>query len=160
LREVSIEPVAFEKLSIGDRLPELVRGPMIEPHLMRWSAAIENWHRIHYDQRFAVEHDKLPALLIHGSWKQHFLVQLVRQWAEPTGWLRKISFQFRALDVVGSTLHAWGEITGLSQEDGFGIVELAIGVRNQDGQESTPGKAVVILPLAGGLAVPYPYPAA
>jgi acyl dehydratase len=151
------EPVVFESLRVGDPLTELERGPLLEPHLMRWSAAIENWHRIHYDQRFAVEHDKLPGLLINGSWKQHFLVQMLREWAEPAGWLRRVSFQFRGMDLVGSTLTAWGRITGLSEEDGYGVVSLEIGIRNQDGQQSTPGTAEVVLPLTGGPAVPYPY---
>ena len=149
----------FEDLSIGDEIPELVRGPLLEPHLMRWSAAIENWHRIHYDQRFTVEHEGLPGLLVNGSWKQHFLVQVVREWAEPDGWLRNISFQFRAMDVVGSTLSAWGRITDLREEDGYGVVTLEIGIRNQEGQQSTPGTATVVLPLRGGPAVPYPFPA-
>ncbi len=68
---------------------------------MRWSAAIENWHRIHYDQRFAVEHDGLPDLLVNGSWKQHFLVQLMREWLEPQGWLARIKINFRGMDLVG-----------------------------------------------------------
>jgi acyl dehydratase len=152
-------PLVFEDLSVGDEIPELVRGPLLEPHLMRWSASIENWHRIHYDQRFTVEHDKLPALLVNGSWKQHFMVQVVRQWAEPEGWLRNIGFQFRAMDKVGSTLTAWGRITDLTEEDGYGIVKLEIGIRNQEGQQSTPGTATVVLPLRGGPAVPYPFPA-
>ena len=152
-------PLVFEDLEVGDEIPELVRGPLLEPHLMRWSACIENWHRIHYDQRFTVEHDGLPALLINGSWKQHFLVQVARQWAEPEGWLRRISFQFRAMDVVGSTLHAWGRITELAEQDGYGVAKLEIGIRNQDGQQSTPGTATVVLPLRGGPAVPYPFPA-
>ena len=152
-------PLVFEDLEVGDEIPELVRGPLLEPHLMRWSASIENWHRIHYDQRFTVEHDGLPALLINGSWKQHFLVQVARQWAEPEGWLRRISFQFRAMDVVGSTLHAWGRITELAEQDGYGVAKLEIGIRNQDGQQSTPGTATVVLPLRGGPAVPYPFPA-
>ncbi|HWU07629.1 MAG TPA: hypothetical protein VN520_14815 [Streptomyces sp.] len=151
-------PVVFEKLTVGDEIPELVRGPLREPHLMRWSASIENWHRIHYDQRFTVEHDKLPDLLINGSWKQHFLVQAVRQWAEPEGWLRSISFQFRAMDVVGSTLHAWGRVTDLAEQDGYGTVKLEIGIRNEEGRQSTPGSATVVLPLQGGPAVPYPFP--
>lgn len=155
---MQLTSVIFEDLQVGDQLPELVRGPLIEPHLFRWSAAIENWHRIHYDQRFAVEHDKLPALLINGSWKQHFLVQLVRQWAEPSGWLRHISFQFRAMDVVGSTLTAWGGVTGLETDGDYGIASLEIGIRNQDGKQSTPGTAKVVFPLAGGPTVPYPFP--
>lgn len=149
--------VVFETLKVGDRLPELERGPLLEPHLMRWSAAIENWHRIHYDQQFATEHDKLPGLLINGSWKQHFLVQMLREWAEPAGWLRKVSFQFRGMDLVGSTLTAWAQITDLRTEGEFGVVALEVGIRDQDGKDNTPGTAEVVLPLADGPAVPYPY---
>jgi acyl dehydratase len=148
----------FEELSVGVHLPEFTRGPLLEPHLMRWSASIENWHRIHYDQPFATERDNLPGLLINGSWKQHFLVQMLRRWAEPAGWLRAVSFQFRAMDVVGSTLTAWGEIGSLCEEGRYGKVGLTIGIRNQDGAQSTPGNASVVLPLRNGPAVPYPYP--
>jgi hydroxyacyl-ACP dehydratase HTD2-like protein with hotdog domain len=76
----SDEPAAvrhFESVSVGDELTELTRGPMSEAHLMRWSAAIENWHRIHYDEPFATKHDGLPCLLVNGTWKQNFLIQMV-----------------------------------------------------------------------------------
>ena len=66
--------LSFEDVAVGDELPALVRGPLTSTHVMRWSAAIENWHRIHYDQPFAVGHDGLPGLLINGSFKQHLLV--------------------------------------------------------------------------------------
>jgi acyl dehydratase len=149
----------FELLAVGDDLPSLTRGPIREPHLMRWSAAIENWHRIHYDQQFAVNHDHLPGLLINGSWKQHFLVQMVRDWAEPPGWLRSISFEFRAMDVVGAVLTAWGHITDLVERDGLGWVNLEIGIRNETTSvDSTRGTAIVVLPLRNGAAVPYPFP--
>lgn len=147
----------FEDLQVGDDITSLVRGPITTSHLMRWSAAIENWHRIHYDLPFATEHDKLPGLPINGTWKQHFLVQLMREWLTPAGWLWKIDFSFRKLDVAGSTLTAWGRITHLEVRDGLGYVTCEIGIRNQDGQESTPGTAIGVLPLQQGAAVPYPF---
>jgi acyl dehydratase len=150
--------VRFEEVEVGDRLPELVRGPLREPHLMRWSAAIENWHRIHYDQAFTTEHDGLPGLLVNGSWKQHFLLQLVRGWAEPEGWVRRIGFEFRAMDLVGTTLTAWGEVLRVDREGEYGVIDLRIGIRNENERESTPGTATVVLPMAGGPAVPYPFP--
>src|SRR5262249_40244652 len=106
---------AFADLEVGMELTPLVRGPMTPVHLMRWSAAIENWHRIHYDEPFATGHDGLPGLLVNGSWKQHFLVQMVREWLGQDGWLARIGFQFRGMDVAGSTLIAWGRITGLHE---------------------------------------------
>ena len=154
---IATETPVFEELKIGDEIKTLVRGPITTSHLMRWSAAIENWHRIHYDLPFATEHDKLPGLPINGTWKQHFLVQMMREWITPSGWLWKIEFSFRKLDVAGSTLTAWGKIINLEVRDRFGWVTCEIGIRNQDGQESTPGTAVAVLPLRGGKAVPYPF---
>ena len=43
----------FDDVTVGQEMPPLVIGPMTPTHLFRWSAAIENWHRIHYDDPFA-----------------------------------------------------------------------------------------------------------
>jgi acyl dehydratase len=148
----------FTDLAVGVELPALVRGPLTTAHLMRWSAAMENWHRIHYDQRFATEHDGLPGLLVSGSWKQHFLAQMVRRWLGPDGWLVEIGFEFRKMNLVGDTLTAWGRVSAVEVRADLGLVTCDIGIRNQDGLESTPGTAVGALPLRGGQPVPYPFP--
>jgi acyl dehydratase len=149
--------VYFDDVNVGDEIPALVKGPMTPAHIMRWSAAIENWHRIHYDQKFAVEHDKLPDILVNGSWKQHVMCQLVKDWVGLGGWLWKISFQFRAMNPAWDTINAWGKITKKTEVGGYGIVELDIGIRNQAGVESTPGTATAVLPIRGGKEVPYPW---
>ena len=145
----------FEDLSVGQPIEPLHHGPLLPPHLMRWSASIENWHRIHYDVPFATGHDGLPGLLINGSWKQHFVLQVLRRWVGTEGWVWKVDFQFRRMNIVGETLTAWADITALTDGDDFGLVELRTGIINQDGVESTPGTATVIIPKAGGRAVPY-----
>ena len=150
--------LAFEDVAVGDELPALARGPLTSTHVMRWSAAIENWHRIHYDQPFAVGHDGLPGLLINGSFKQHLLVALLRGWLEPEGWLARIEMSFRGMDLVGDTLTAHGQVTETSVRDGLGLVVCAIGIRNQREEEGTTGTATGVLPLRGGPAVPYPFP--
>ena len=150
--------LSFEDVSPGDLLPEIVRGPMSTTHIMRWSAAIENWHRIHYDQPFATDHDGLPGLLVNGSFKQHLLVALMRGWLEPTGWLAKIQMSFRGMDLVGDTLTAWGRVLETSEWEGLGLVVCEIGIRNQRGEEGTSGRATGVLPLRGGRPVPYPFP--
>jgi len=147
----------FEDVPIGLELVRLRKGPLTTVHLMRWSAAMENWHRIHYDHRFAVEHDGLPDLLINGSFKQQFVVQLLKDWAGPAGWLWKVSFQFRAMNRVGEALDIWGRVTGKQGVPGFGLVQLDIGIVNEHGRESTPGSATVALPLRDGPPLPYPF---
>ncbi|CUR58474.1 conserved hypothetical protein [metagenome] len=147
----------FEELEVGLVLPGLRRGPLTTAHLMRWSAAIENWHRIHYDHPYSTEVEHLPGLLVSGNWKQQLITETVAGWLQPEGWLAGISFEFRKMNRQGDLVTAWAEITALREWQGFGVVELAVGMLDQDGQESTPGKAVGVVPLAGGSEVPYPF---
>ncbi|WP_038205074.1 acyl dehydratase [Xenophilus azovorans] len=147
----------YEDVAIGEELPRLRKGPLTTMHLMRWSAAMENWHRIHYDRPFAVEHDKLPDLLINGSFKQQFVVQLLKDWAGRGGWVWKVGFQFRAMNKVGETLEVWARVAHKREAASFGLVALELGIVNEHGVESTPGSATVALPLRGGPALPYPF---
>ena len=147
----------FDDVWVGQELPWLTKGPLGEIHLFRWSATMENWHRIHYDRRFAVEHDKLPDLLINGSLKQQFMVQMVKDWAGREGWVWKVSFQFRAMNSVGETLHVWGRVKSTERLQDYGLLVLDLGIVNQDGKESTPGEATLALPFRNGRPVPYPF---
>ena len=150
--------LCLDDVHAGLELPHLTRGPMSSMHLMRFSAAIENWHRIHYDHQFATEHDGLPDLVVSGSWKQHFVAQMVRQWAGDSGWLRSIGLQYRRVNVVGETLTAWGRVAAVRELTGFGVVDVEVGITNQEGEESSPGSAQVLLPQALGQQLPRPLP--
>jgi hydroxyacyl-ACP dehydratase HTD2-like protein with hotdog domain len=147
----------YEQVTVGETLELLEKGPLTSAHLMRWSAAMENWHKIHYDRQFAVEHDKLPGILVNGTLKQQFIMQALRQWAGHDGWVWKVSFQFRAMNVEGETLAVWGRVTGKRKSDRYGLVDLELGILNNDKKESTPGAAVIALPYEKGEAVPYPF---
>jgi acyl dehydratase len=147
----------FEDVEVGFEPPPLRKGPLTTVHLMRWSAAMENWHKIHYDQQFTVEHDKLPGLLVNGSFKQQFILQYLKDFAGLEGWAWKAKFQFRAMDVVGTTLEVWARVTRKIPLPSYGLVELALGIKNADGRDSTPGMALVALPYRGGAAIPYPF---
>lgn len=146
----------FEDVEIGYELPRLEKAPLTTMHLMRWSAAMENWHRIHYDEKFTVEHDKLPGLLVNGSFKQNFILQALKDWAGLQGWVWKVSFQFRKMDLVGSSLWVWARVVEKVDLEPFGVVKLELGIVNQDERESTPGHALVALPYRGG-RLPYPF---
>ncbi len=149
--------IVFEDVVVGQEVPRLQKAPLTTMHLMRWSAATENWHRIHYDERFAIEHDGLPGLLVNGSLKQNFILQALKDWVGLGGWVWKVSFQFRQMDVVGTSLWVWARVVGKQATvDGFGLVTLELGIVNAEGRESTPGTAVVALPIRGG-RVPYPF---
>ncbi len=147
----------FEDLPVGTRLPSLVKGPMSPVHIMRWSAAVENFHRIHYDHRFATEHDKLPDVLVNGSWKQHVLVQLMKDGLGRDGWLWKLQFRYKMMDVAWDTLTASAEVIDRREIDGLGFVRCRIGLTNQRDEVSTEGQAVGVVKLRDGRPVPYPF---
>jgi len=147
----------FEDVEVGMSIPTIEKGPMSTAHLMRWSAAMENWHKIHYDKPFAIEHDKLPGLLINGSLKQQFMMQVLKDWVGPGGWVWKVSFQFRAMNVVGETMRVWGKVTDVRRTADFGLVDLELGILNDHDKESTPGSGTVALPYRGGKPLPYPF---
>jgi acyl dehydratase len=147
----------FEDVAIGQEITPLIKGPISPAHIMRWSAASENWHRIHYDARYAIEHDGLPDVMVNGSWKQHVLIQSLTDWVGEAGWLWKLAFQFRGMNVPGETLTAWGRVTKRTERGGYGVLDLDVGIKNEREVEGTPGTATVVLSLKTGSAVPYPF---
>ena len=100
---------------------------------------------------------RLPNVLVNGSWKQHVLVQLLTDWVGETGWLWRMNFQYRGMNVPGDTLTAWGRVTGKELRGDLGIVNVEIGLKDQNAVETSPGTAVVVLPRRGGRSVPYPF---
>ena len=146
----------FDDVHEGMELPKYIYQPT-PTHLFRWSAGIENWHRIHYDLDFATNHDKLPSVLVQGSWKQSVAPQYLKDWTLPNGWPWKASFQHRAMLVPGDVLIMWGRVTEKRERDGLGLVDLDIGMKTHLGIESMPGTATVVLPIRGGRPVPYPF---
>ena len=147
----------WDDVQVGQELPPYVIGPITTTHIFRWSAAVENWHRIHYDQDFAVNHDKLPGVLVQGTWKQSVMPQYLKDWVLPDGWVWKVSIQHRAMLVPGDTITVLGRVANKYEKEGLGFVELDIGMKKPDGTESCPGTAVVLLPIRGGREIPYPF---
>ena len=147
----------WEDVLEDQQLPDYCIGPITSTHIFRWSAAIENWHRIHYDKDFAVGHDKLPDVLMQGSWKQSIIPQYLKDWVLPEGWVWKASFQHRAMLVPGDLLTVWGRVIRKYETEDLGYVDLEVGIKNQADTESCPGFATVLLPFKDGRKVPYPF---
>ena len=146
----------YEDVSEGMELPKYIYRPT-PTHLFRWSAAIENFHRIHYDLDFGLNHDKNPSILVHGTWKQSVVPQYLKDWTLPKGWPWKAQFEHRAMLVPGDVLIMWGKVTGKHEKGGMGFVDLELGMKTQEGIESMPGSATVVLPLKHGPDIPYPF---
>ena len=138
------EQVYWEDVTDGMGLPVLVKDPTTQ-QLVKYAGASGDYYQIHYDKDYA-EGNGLGGVILHGALKNAFLGQLMTQWMGPQGVLRKLSCQYRGMDVPGQTITGKGEVIRKYQEGDLHLVDCDIWLENPEGQRTTPGKATVALP--------------
>jgi hypothetical protein len=76
-----------------------------------------------------------------------YYAQLLSEYAGERGLVRKMSFQFRSFMLADDRLTVGGKVVRKSVEDGKGLVELELWIKNQHGVNCVPGKGLVALPM-------------
>jgi len=134
-------PVA--NVSEGTMIPTLTKTPTTR-QLVQYAGASGDFYEIHYDQALAREAG-LPNVIVHGALKSAFLAQMLTDWIGGEGVLRKLSVQYRGMDVVGEAMTCGGIVTAITDEHGLRIIECDIWTENPEGKRTTVGTAVVEL---------------
>jgi hydroxyacyl-ACP dehydratase HTD2-like protein with hotdog domain len=132
----------------GQELPSIAVQPGTV-QLTMYSAITGIFHRIHYDAPYAIEHDKLPGVLVHGPLHGALISRVVTDWMGPRGFLRKIGWQNRGMAVVGERLTCKGVVSKKYVENGEHLVMCDIWDENARGEKLVAGSAVVRLPRRG-----------
>jgi acyl dehydratase len=141
------DQVYFEDVNVGDEIPKLVKNCTTQ-QLVMWAAGSGDMYQIHYDKDFAASNG-LPGVIVHGALKNAFLGQMLWDWISEKGQIKKYNCQYRGMDVPGQDIVCRGVITAKRQEDGKNLVDLDIWTEKPDGEKTSPGKAIVILPSRG-----------
>ena len=137
-------PVFWEDIEEGTEIPPLVKHPTTR-QLVQYATASGDFYEIHYDKDFA-QGNGLPGPILHGALKNAFLAQLVTDWIGEQGTLKKLSCQYRGMDVPGDTLTCKGTVSKKYVQDGLHMADCEIWLDNGNGERTTPGSATVILP--------------
>ena len=134
----------FEDVEAGYELAALEKDPTTQ-QLVKYAGASGDFYQIHYDKDFALAHH-LPGVILHGALKNAFLGQLMTDFAGEAGWLKKLSVQYRGMDVPGVKLFARGRVVRKHADNGEHLVDCEIWIENAKGEKTTPGSATVVLP--------------
>ncbi len=142
---MSTEQVYYEDVSVDMELPELTYGPVTTEMMVRFAAARNNFHPIHYDKDVA-RAEGHPDVLIQGPLKLALFDRLIREWIGEEGALKKISATYRATDLPGNTLLIKGKVLSKSIEGDDCTIYCELWAENETGKTTTNGSAVVTLP--------------
>ena len=142
------DQVYFDDVQEGMELPTLRKDPTTQ-QLVMYAGASGDYYQIHYDLEFA-KNNGLPNVILHGALKNAFLGHLVTDWIGEWGTLKKLSVQYRGMDVPGSPAYVKGVVKKKYVQDGENVVECEIWVENHEGDHTTPGYAVATLPSRPG----------
>ena len=121
---------------VGSEIPAQLHNPN-GLDLFMFSASAWLLHRIHYDTPFTIEHERHPALLIHGPLQGVYLTQAAEAFLGDLAKLQSITYRHLAPAYLGDELECGGIVSG-SDTDG---VDLDLWARKTDGINTTTGKA-------------------
>ena len=134
----------LEDVEVGYEIPSLAKVPS-NMQLFMFSAITWNRHRIHYDADFARDHDKLPNIVTHRALLGNFLTQMLSDWLQENGKIKRMEWSVRGSAFPGDRLTCRGKVGGIRREGDENIVECEIQIENQRGENIVPGKAEVIV---------------
>ena len=137
----------WEDVEAGTEITPLVKNPTPQ-QLVRWAGASGDFYQIHYDKDFALANN-LPGIIVHGALKSAWLGQLLGDWVGENGTVKKFGCSYRGMVIPGEPATCKGTVTNKYVEGDEHCVECEIWVENSQGQKTTPGTAVVILPSKG-----------
>jgi acyl dehydratase len=134
----------FEDIREGDSLPELRKTPTLQT-LVKYSAGGGDFNPLHHDYNFP-QAKQIGSIIVHGRFKYASLGEFVSNWLGHSGRIRKISCQYRGMDLPDKEFVCKGIVKKKSSEDGRRVVELDVWTENAEGKKTTPGTAVVVFP--------------
>lgn len=133
-----------DDVRVGDELPPLVKGPLVQIQLTRYAGASGDFNPIHQDDEFA-RAAGMDGVFAHGMLTMGFVAQALTDWAG-AGSVRRLGVRFAALVRLKDTVTCRGRVVGTTRQDDRHLVDLEVWAENQRGEKVVAGRASVALP--------------
>lgn len=135
----------WEDVNEGDELDGFVLE-LTDTKMVEQVSGSQDFYPVHHDTGFAREAGH-PEIFYNTGFTQATLSRLLTDWVGVDGWVKKMSFQMRKMNIPNDQVHARGVVTGKSEGDGgMGEVTLDIWLENDRVGITTPAEATVLLP--------------
>lgn len=129
---------------IGDRLPQIVFGPISRATLALYAGASGDHNPIHIDIDMA-KSAGLPDVFAHGMLSFGVLARVPQSWAGIEN-LRAFGARFVSMTQVHDVITCNGEIVEILRENGEKRARIFLTATAQDGRKTLTGEAIVALP--------------
>ena len=165
----------WEEVNEGDKLPEIVRGPLSLMDTMGFLVGCGRGHTHGVIFKNAVKHPGhffrnpeagggieytgighhrestakevgVPGVYDYGPQRSAWMASLVTNWMGDAGFLKRIRTRMSRFNTMGDCTWARGTVTRKYMKDGYALVDIEIKGENQRGELTTPGLATVVLP--------------
>jgi acyl dehydratase len=138
--------------TIDQHLTPLVKPPITQEQLRRYSEASGDFNPIHLDEQ-AAKQVGLDGVIAHGMLSMAFLGQFVNQQIAtiPGARIEQLKVRFLNMVRLGDTLTCLGKVKArTTHEDLSQSIAIECWTQNQKGDKVTTGEAVVIIPAVSG----------
>lgn len=138
---IQLEPISFNALQVGDKLPELNFGPISRQILSLYCGGSGDHNPIHVDLDFA-QCSGFDDVFAHGMLSMAVLGRMLTTWVDQDQ-IETYEVRFTAITQVQDTVTCTGTVTEKFEEDGKQKVALEVSTQAQDGRQTLSGTAVI-----------------
>ena len=137
------EHLHVDDVAVGDTGPE-VRHTLTRTDLVQYAGASGDFNPMHHDEVLAQGAGQ-PSVFGHGMFSAGLLARAVTDY-DGVGALRRYRVRFTRQTWPGEELVTTVRVTGVRDEDGRHLVDLACELANADGEVKVSGEATAELP--------------
>jgi acyl dehydratase len=121
--------IYFEDVNVGDAMPTLVKDPITNVQLVKYSGASGDFNPIHTDQE-AAKASGLGGTIAHGMLIMGFVGQAVTDWI-PKKYVKKLGVRFAGMTRPGDVVTVTGTVTAKKEEGNEKRIVCELTAKNQ-----------------------------
>jgi acyl dehydratase len=131
-------------IAVGEHRTLVLTDDLTRTRIVQYAGASGDYNPLHSDERYTTEVAGYPSVFAHGMLTMGMTGRVVTDWFGVENLLR---YGVRFVNQVwpGDALTATATVTGIRDEDGRRVADVAVETTNQDGQAVLTGTALVAL---------------